>query len=71
MLGPAGGWPRSLSPAWCLAALDGACLAQTGPFCTGFTPFPDFHLDKTRAGIFFFVIPVFSFSPLDVVRQHP
>lgn len=49
-----GGWPRSLSPAWCLAALDGACLAQTGPFCTGFTPFPDFHLAKTRARIFFF-----------------
>lgn len=66
-----GGWPRSLSPAWCLAALDGACLAQTGPFCTGFTPFPDFHLAKTRARIFFFAIPVFSFSPLDVVRQHP
>lgn len=69
--GLVGGWPRSLSPAWRLAALDGASLAQAGPFCTGFSPFPDFHLRETRARIFFFAVPAFSFSPPDAVRQHP
>lgn len=70
VLGSAWVWPRSLSPAWCLAVLYGASLAQIGSSCTQFTPFPNFYLGKIRVRIFCNSC-FFFFSPPDTVRQHP
>lgn len=53
------------SPGWSLSGTDWALLHWVHTISW----FP-LSQDKSK-DFFFFAIPVFSFSPLDVVRQHP
>lgn len=52
------------SPGWSLSGTDWALLHWVHTISW-------FPLSQDKSKDFFFAIPVFSFSPLDVVRQHP